>query len=379
MNLRLLEKLKKLLHWETKEKPKITLSGEFYELLKPFRLPLILVQLSLMIGTIGYLLLTDYNITEALFQAAYTFTTTGFGALREDQFSGPAIVFTTTLMLLGFVVLTFSVGIIIDVINKGDLLRIMKERKMLYKIARLKNHYVVCYHNEYTVHLAEQLKESHIPFVIIHPEDTFDQIATKNRYPYYLVEEPHTEEALIKSHMSSAKGVITLSKNIADNIAMIASLRLYEKEVGRDPFYIIGYAENNSDIEKLKKLGADSVVSPAILMAKRVSAMAIRPDMENLLEEFLYKKDTALDLEEVLIPRNSWMVLKKIKETHLRESVNVSIIGIRQKDGKFIPMPRGDTHITSESKLLIIGTSKAINDAKRIIKRNTKPDDLKYV
>mgnify|MGYP000857288666 CR=1 FL=1 len=55
------------------------------------------------------------------------------------------------------------------------------------------------------------------------------------------------------------------------------------------------------DIEKLKKLGADTVVSPTKLTAQRVSAMASRPDMENLLEEFLYKSDNPLDMEEIFI------------------------------------------------------------------------------
>ncbi len=52
------------------------------------------------------------------------------------------------------------------------------------------------------------------------------------------------------------------------------------------------------------KLGAIVVATPS-LMAKRVSAMAIRPDMENVLDEFLYKKDTPIDMEEVFVKETS--------------------------------------------------------------------------
>ena len=106
------------------------------------------------------------------------------------------------------------------------------------------------------------------------------------------------------------------------------------------PYYIISAAEKLSDVEKLKKLGSDTVVSPTKLTAQRVSAMAARPDMENLLEEFLYKSDNPLNMQEIDVPKYSWAVLKKLKETHIREITNCSVIGITKKDGKFMTMPK---------------------------------------
>lgn len=372
-------KLKDFIHWESAKKPEISLSSEIYEQLKPFRLPIVLLQLIMLIGTLGYIYIEDYTIMEAIFQTGYTFSTTGFGSLREDSFSDLGIIFTVTLIIAGFVVFTFSIGVVLEVINKGVLFKLLKERKMLYKVARLKGHLVICYHNEYTIELSKELRSNHIPFVVIDPQEGFEKIAEQHKYPYYVREEPHTHTAMLKSHLSSAKGLITLSKNIADNIAQISSVRLFEKELKRKPYYIISSAENERDTEKLKKLGADSVISPTKLMSQRVSAMAIRPDMENLLEKFVYKQDTPLDLEEIYVPKSSWMVLRRLKETHLRDIANVSVVGITQKDGKFIPMPRGDTIITSECKLLVIGGSKNIKSVKAIILRKEKPQELKYV
>ncbi len=374
-----LQKFKNFIHWERGQKPEISLSAELYAQLKPFRLPLVLIQLCMIIGTLGYVVIEDYSLMDAIFQTGYTFTTTGFGALKESEFSDLGKVFTVSLIVFGFMILTFSVGIIIEVINRGELFSILKERKMLYRVARLKNHYVVCYHNEYTIQMSKQFRENHIPFVVIDPSKDFEEEAIKHKYPYYINEDPHTEVAMLKSHVSSARGVITLSKNMADNIAQIASVRLFEKELERKPYYIISAADTDSDIEKLKKLGADTVVAPTKLMAQRVSAMALRPDMENLLEQFVYKKDTPLDIEEIAVPKYSWIVLKKLKEAHFRQVTNVSIVGITQKDGKFIAMPKGETLITSECKLLIIGSSNGINNTKRLIFRKDKPEELKYV
>ena len=373
------EKLKKLLHWEGTQKPDIDLSGLLYEHLKPFRLPFILLFLGLLLSTLGYIVITDYTLIEAFFQSSYTFTTTGFGALKESEFDALDIIYTAIVMLSGSAVLSFCVIGVIDILNRGKLISVIKERSMIYKIARLKNHFIICYHNEYTIQLSQQFREAHIPFVVVDNNNSLEDIALKYRYPFFINEDPLEEIAMLKCHLSSARGVIALSNNIADNIAQIVSVRLYEKELGRKPYFIIANANNNEEEEKLKKLGADCVVSPSKLFAQRVNAMATRPDMENLLERFAYQKDTPLDLEEIVVPRYSWLVLKKLKESHLREITQTSIVGITQKDGKFISMPNGDTLVTSECKLLVIGTSHGIRLTKQLVSKKDKPEELKYV
>ena len=107
--------------------------------------------------------------------------------------------------------------------------------------------------------------------------------------------------------------------------------------------------------------------------------MAARPDMENMLEEFLYKSDNPLDLQDIFVPKCSWAVLKKLKETHIRQITNCSVVGITKKDGKFISMPKGDILVTSECKLLVIGTLKGISTTKDLIGQRVKPKELKFV
>ena len=370
-------KVKKAIGWEIRTaKPQYDLNPLIYSQLKPLRLPLILIQIVMMIGTLGYVYLEDYSIMHAIFQSAYTLTNTGFGALNESNFRNETIVFTVCLMLSGFASLIFAVGIVIDVIANGPLRELLKERKMLYKIARLRRHFVICYHNEYTAQLARQFRENHIPFVVVDPSDQIEQIAKENNYPYFVKEEPYKEIAFLKSHLSSAKGAISLSKNISDNITLIASVRLYEKELGRNPFLIISNAETQNEKIRLKKLGADKVVATPSLMAKRVSAMAIRPDMENVLDEFLYKRDTPIDMEEVFVNEDSWVVNKEIKDLHLRDRLKVSIIGITEDKGKFIQMPKGATLINANCKLLLVGSQKGIVRAKKIINLTNKPEDV---
>lgn len=374
----LAQKIKKFLGWRSTPKPHITLNDEFYGHLAPFRLPLALTVFIMLIGTIGYMVIDGFPLMDAIYQTGITFTTVGFG--ETQPISDLGRIFTITLIIFGFVVFSIAVGIIAEVVKKGEFQKTAKERKMLYEIARLKHHFVVCYHNEFTIQVTKQLRANHIPFVVVDPREDLEDIAKKYHYPYFVVAEPHTEEGILKSHLSSAKGVITLADNVADNIATIASARLYESEISRArKFLIIANAKSNEDDQKLLKLGANKVVTATKLMAERINAMAARPDMENLLQEFLYKKDTPLDMEEAKVSKTSWLTLKKIKSARFRDIANVTIIGIRQKDGKFIPMPKGDTIIMPESKLLLIGTEEGIRNAKKIIRKKVKPAELKYV
>ena len=371
-------RLKKFLGWRETSKPHITLSDELYVLLAPFRLPLILTVLTMMFGTFGYMLVDNMSLLDALYQTGITFTTVGFGEIADISDIGR--IFTICLIIFGFLIFSVAIGIIVEVLNRGELKSVIKERQMLYNIARLKHHFVICYHNEFTIQVTKYLRESHIPFVVIDPSENIDEIASKYNYPYFVKGEPHTEEAILKSYLSSAKGIITLADNIADNIATIASVRLYEKEIGRRRSYlIISNAHNTSDENKLKKLGADKVVTPTSIMAQRINVIAIRPDMENLLQEFLYRQDTPLDMEEAIVKKTSWLTLKKIKDANFREIVNVTIIGIRHQDGKFVPMPRDDATITAGSKLLLIGSSEGIRKARKIIRKTIQPKEMKNV
>lgn len=376
--MNLFRKIRAALHWEVAPKPDPSTLPHIYGQLKAFRLPLILTVLTMMVGTIGYVMIDDFTLMDAIYQTGVTFTTVGFGEIAPISDTGR--IFTITLIIAGFAIFSLAIGTMVAEINKGELLLILKERRMLYKIARLKNHFVICYHNEYTIEVSKQLLQSHIPFVVIDPSANLEELAKEHKYPYFVQGEPHTELSMLKAHLSSAKGLITLSHSIADNIALIASVRLFEKEHNIPIAYnVITSADNMSDLEKLKKLGANTVVTPTKLTAQRVTAMAAHPEMENLLEEFMYRTDTPLDMEEVEIPKYSWIVLKKLKETHLRNIADVSVVGIRKKDGKFSPMPKGDVLVTSESKLLLIGTQKGIGITKNLLKQRVKPEELRYV
>ncbi|WP_297880912.1 NAD-binding protein, partial [uncultured Campylobacter sp.] len=290
-----LDKIKRFLDWSGSTKPDINLYTEIYDQLRPFRLPLITIVLMMLIGTLGYVFIAGFSLVDAFYQAGMTFTTVGFTEVAPISPAGR--IFTVLFILMGFGTFSFCLGVVVEVIKNGKLQNLLREQRMINNIARLKNHYIICYNNIYCAELAKQFRENHLPFVVIDPDPALAKIAEENRYPYFIVGEPHVETTMLKAHLSSAKSVITLSPNLADNIAIISLVRLYEKELGRiTPYFIMANSDDDSDTERLKKLGANSIVSPSKLAAQRLSAISVRPDMENILERFLYKKDSLIDI-----------------------------------------------------------------------------------
>ncbi|WP_297896742.1 potassium channel protein [uncultured Campylobacter sp.] len=373
-----LDKIKRFLDWSGSTKPDINLYTEIYDQLRPFRLPLITIVLMMLIGTLGYVFIAGFSLVDAFYQAGMTFTTVGFTEVAPISPAGR--IFTVLFILMGFGTFSFCLGVVVEVIKNGKLQNLLREQRMINNIARLKNHYIICYNNIYCAELAKQFRENHLPFVVIDPDPALAKIAEENRYPYFIVGEPHVETTMLKAHLSSAKCVITLAPNLADNIAIISLVRLYEKELGRiTPYFIMANSDDDSDTERLKKLGANSIVSPSKLAAQRLSAISVRPDMENILERFLYKKDSLIDIEEITVPDFSWIRFKRLKETRLRDFTNADVVGIKEPNSRFIPMPDGDYLIGTGVKFLVIGTAEGIRNTKKLIRSKYKPQEMRYV
>ncbi len=372
----MIKKLQKFLHWEPTPKPEYNISPQIYSELKPFRLPVILIILVFLFGTLGYVAIDNVDVFMAFYETGITFTTVGYGEIYPMSDNGR--LFSVFLIIVGYMVFALSVGVVIEVIRRGTLINLLKERRMLYKIARLKKHYVICYHTQFTIELTNEFRKAHIPFVVVSPREDLEEIAKEYNYPFYLQEEPHTDIAMKKSHLSSAKGMITLSEHIADNIAMISSVRLFEQELGRIPYYIMSIGEKDRDVEKLKKLGANEVLNPSKLMAQRATAIAKDNKIKNLLEEFLYSESN-INLEQLRIPKQSWVIFKKLKETHLRDLTNVSVVGIKDKNSKFIPMPKGDIILNVDDILYLMGTKDGLKRARILLRSSKKPKEAQYV
>ena len=356
-----------------------TLEEDAYVHFASLRPPLLLIQFVFMVGTLGYHYIDNFTIINAIYQTGITFTTVGFGEIQPISDIGK--LFTISLIILGFACFSFFIAVLVETANNKILFKLLREIKMLYKIQRLTNHYVVYYYNEYTENLLEYLKKKQIPFVIVDPDPNFEQIAIQKKYPYYVIAQPHTEDTNLKTYLASAKGIITLSKEIANNIAQITSTRLYEKDISRNKYFIMSYTSNSSEVDKLRKLGADYVFSPAKLLAEKISSVLMNPTetlAHSFLDDLFFDSKNAMKVKEYRVQKENWIRLKKIKDVKIRAITNVSVIGIQYENGRIIHMPRGGFLLEGNSILLLLGTENNINKAIEILSAKQRPNLKAY-
>ena len=80
-----------------------------------------------------------------------------------------------------------------------------------------------------------------------------------------------------------------------------------------------------------------------------------------------------MNIVEYKVDKKSWIVMKKLKETCIRDISNVSIIGITNKDEQFISMPKKDVIVGVGAKLLFMGAENNIEKLKKIISTSITP------
>jgi len=79
------------------------------------------------------------------------------------------------------------------------------------------------------------------------------------------------------------------------------------------------------------------------------------------------------------VSKKSWIAYKKLKDAHLRDLLNVTVVGIKEENGKFIPVPKGDVTIKPSDVLLVIGTNKDMIQARKLIRSSKKPKEIDFI
>ncbi|MCP5100292.1 MAG: two pore domain potassium channel family protein, partial [Chloroflexi bacterium] len=106
-------------------------------------LPVMLLSLLLLaVGTVGYMLIEGWSLTDALYMAVITITTVGFGEVRP--LTGNGRIFTVVLILTGVSIVAYGFSTILEYILTVDVAATLRRRRMSREIDKLHNHVIVC-------------------------------------------------------------------------------------------------------------------------------------------------------------------------------------------------------------------------------------------
>ncbi len=311
-------------------------------------------------GCIGYMVLEEWSFADALYMTVITLATVGYGEVHKVSEMGRY--FTVILIFLGVGYFLYVGGNIIQFLVEGRIRLILGRHKLDKQIKKLKNHYIICGYGRIGRVLTRYLVEKYINVVII--EKSKARIPALNEDGVlYIIGEASDEKTLISAGIKKAKGVITAVGTDADNVFLV----LIAKALNPDIF-IVARAIQNTAKKTLHAAGADKVVSPYDLGARRMAHAVLRPTVIKFLE-MAFADDTAdIQVEEMIINPESELVDFHLKDSEIRSRMNIIILSIRKSDGNMLFNPKADTLLEIGDTLVVMGKARNLNQLQRVLK-----------
>ncbi len=298
-------------------------------------------------GCLGYMIIEDWGFMDALYMTVITLATVGYGEVHEV--SMPGRMFTLVLIVLGGGYFLYVVGNIIQFLVEGRIRLIFGRRKLDTEINKLKGHYIICGYGRIGRVLTRYLIQKYVNVVVI--ERNENRIASLDEDGVlYLMGEATDEGLLKKAGVLRAKGLITAVATDADNVFLV----LIAKQLNPNIF-IVARASENSAKKTLQAAGADKVVSPYDLGARRMAHAILRPTVIKFLEMAFTDENTDIQVEEMRVRPGSRLVGVALMDSGIRQSMDLIILAIRKPDDTMVFNPKADTMFEAGDMIVAVG------------------------
>lgn len=310
------------------------------------------------LGTAGYMLIEGWALMDALYMTGITLTTVGFGEVRPMSQTGR--VFTLILIFLGGGFFFYVVGNVIQFLVEGRIRLILGRRKLDKHISQLNDHYIVCGYGRMGRALCRFLAQKHLDVVVIEQNPDLIPVMDKDGI-LYVVGEASEESNLVKAGIGNARVFMTVLGKDAANVFLI----LIAKRLNRDLF-VVTRANQNETIKTLYAAGADKVVSPFGIGARRMAHAVIRPTVIHFLELAFADETTDIHMEEFPVTPASTLVDKTVQEAGIRQDLNLIILAMKKADGSMAFNPSATTRIEAGDTLIAVGEIRSLSQLEKL-------------
>ncbi|RTL48792.1 MAG: potassium channel protein [Rhodocyclaceae bacterium] len=287
--------------------PRINRFERIHSKVRANQLPRILVRIYIALAvlfiltttaTLGFRYMTEPNASwsDALYMTLITITTVGYGEMvRIDSFGER--MFAGFVALGGFGTLTFLFTSFSVFFLEGDLDYTLRRRRMEKQIRKLHNHYIICGFGRVGRNVAHELIQTNRHFVAIDPDEPRLE-ESQEKYPglLFLSGDASDDDLLTAAYIEDAKGVFAVTGDDSRNLMITLTAKQLNAKVR-----VVARCNEVRNVEKLKKAGADTVVSPDFTGGMRIASAMVRPHVVSFLDEML-RSEHKLRVEEVVIP-----------------------------------------------------------------------------
>ena len=252
------------------------------------------------VGTLGFYVIGGgkSSWSDAVYMTFITISTVGYGEIVPILTLGDRL-FAGVMAISGLGVLTFLFTSLTVFFLEKDLDYTLRRRRMEKRIRKLKNHFVVCGFGRVGRNVAHELHKTGRHFVAIDPEQLrFDEHAEKFPGLLYLNGDASDDDQLIAADIKDAHGLFAVTGDDSRNLMIIITAKQINPQVR-----VVARAQEMRNIEKMRKAGADEVVSPGFTGGMRMASAMVRPHVVSFLDEML-KSEKHLRVEELTVPSN---------------------------------------------------------------------------
>lgn len=322
-------------------------TGERWYRLQGLSLAAVLLASVVAGGTLGYIAIEGWNAWDAFYMTIITVTTVGYREIYPLSFAGQA--FTVVLLVSGVGAALYTFTLLATAVVEGGLPGRLRQRREARMLNTLKDHFIICGYGRIGTIVAQQLRRQHVPHVVV--ERNVERVRAASDVGILAVEaDASREEALKRVRIDQARGLIAAVGTDAENVYAVLTARVL-----RPDLFIVGRAETDDAVVKLKRAGANRVISPYQIGAVQMAQTALRPAVVDFVELATSSDNLELAMEEVTIASNSSLANRSILTANLRQRFGIIVVGIQRQDGRMEFNPEPDTSIQSGDKLVVLG------------------------
>ena len=268
-------------------------------------------------GTAGYKYFggPGTNWSDALYMTFLMVATIGYGAGVEVYHSPEREAFTMLVSFAGIGIMTYLFSSVTALVLATDFDDSLRRRRLEKQIKRIEGHYILCGFGRVGRNVAMELDATQRRFVTV-DESSEVLVAHAEKHPglLYLVGDASDDDVLIEANIHHARGVFAVTGDDSRNL-MIA---LTAKQINPS-LRVVARCNDVRNVEKLRKAGADSIVSPNFTGGMRIASAMLRPQVVSFLDEML-REENHLRIEEIPVPANfpgcTWGSLRQARSEH---------------------------------------------------------------
>lgn len=300
----------------------------------------------LVLGTLGYHLIEHWPLFDSFYMTIITLSTVGYSEIRPLSTNGQ--IFTIILILFGAGLIAYTIGNLIQFAVEGQLRQFLGRKKLAKQIEALRTHYIICGYGRIGRQVVRELKDNDVPIVVIEDDERLCQ-EMRDKGIFCVNGDATADEILLTAGILTAKGLISVTTSDSTNLYITLSARGLSEEL-----LIISRSANPSSESKLRRAGADQVISPYTMGAKRITQAVLCPSVLDKLETATTHENQELHIDEVVIGENSSLIGKELRHSGIRE-LGVIVVSLRRRSGLRIFPPPPEVELLEGDILVTAG------------------------